>query len=526
VINYGNSIRILIGTNAGALHMFQDNGSSVTENWAFMPKEFTDNIKALRDNFSTADKVYGIDGEITAHFNDINGDGQVNGSDTMWIFFGLRRGGTSYYALDITTPESPKLMWHIDKTSTDFLGLGQSWSKPKIAYSKLNVSGDVASPVLIFGGGYDTSKDATGPGGDDNAGKGIYMLDAETGALKWSMETSGGSLTFPGTDSIPSSIGILDSTGDGLTDRLYVGDTGGNIWRVDMPSDDTDDFSVFKLASLGGDVDNSVDKRFFYEPAIVRTLIAETIETTVTDVHGTTETIRVHQNVPYDAVLIGSGDRSNPLGTDTKDGLFMIKDSHIHTQTFSASTTPATPTAIIHTVTDTGTDLYNYTDNPFKDLIDLTNPTAAQVIALENLQVAVSEKSGWYIDLEQSGEKNTAAGLVINGVVYSTSYTPPEFGAPLVACQPPRGAGSLYVVDLALGVKRHNNVDRERDSNEVIVEIGDEWLGSPTLIVLPTNTTANAAANAEGDIIVGRTKLDVNFNLNTKRTYLYTTENQ
>ncbi|OUR62611.1 hypothetical protein A9Q74_04050 [Colwellia sp. 39_35_sub15_T18] len=519
VVNYGNSVRIVIGTNAGVLHMFQDNGSTVTENWAFMPSEFTDNIKTLRDNYSYADKIYGIDGEITAHFNDINGDGTVNGSDTMWIFFGLRRGGTSYYALDITTPGTPKLMWHIDEHSADFSGLGQSWSKPKIGYSKLNISGNVASPVLFISGGYDTKKDVSGPGGGDDVGKGIYMLDAKTGALKWSMETSGGTLTYSGTDSIPSSMSLLDSSGNGLVDRLYAGDTGGNIWRVDMPSDETDDFSVFKLASLGGDT-NLTDRRFFYEPTIVRTLISETIETSVTDVDGNTETIRVHQDIPYDAVLIGSGDRSNPLGTDTKDSLFMIKDTYIHTQTFSASTTPATPAVI------SKTDLYNYTDNPFQNLVDLINPTPDQVSDLEDLQVAVSEKSGWYIDLEQSGEKNTAAGLVINGVVYFTSFTPPEFAEELVDCKPPSGKGALYAVDLALGVKRHNNVDQVSDSDIRKIEIGNEWLGSPTLIVLPTSVNEIDPANAAGDIIVGRTILDVDFTLSTNRTYLYTTENQ
>ena len=45
VVNYGGSsnnqdVRILVGTNAGVLHMFDDNGDSVDESWAFMPKEF------------------------------------------------------------------------------------------------------------------------------------------------------------------------------------------------------------------------------------------------------------------------------------------------------------------------------------------------------------------------------------------------------------------------------------------------------------------------------------------------------
>ncbi len=42
VVNYGTSIRIVIGTNAGVLHMFEDNTKTdvVTESWAFLPKEF------------------------------------------------------------------------------------------------------------------------------------------------------------------------------------------------------------------------------------------------------------------------------------------------------------------------------------------------------------------------------------------------------------------------------------------------------------------------------------------------------
>ena len=34
--------------------------------------------------------------------------------------------------------------------------------------------------------------------------------------------------------SIPSDITRLDSDGDGKVDRLYVGDTGGRVWRFDI----------------------------------------------------------------------------------------------------------------------------------------------------------------------------------------------------------------------------------------------------------------------------------------------------
>ncbi len=521
VINYGDSIRVVIGTNAGVLHMFEDNGATVDENWAFMPKEFFKNIKPLRENYSAAEKIYGIDGSITSYVKDHNGDGIITGTDKVWIFFGLRRGGTSYYALDISNPSTPSKLWHIDASSTGFGDLGQSWSRPKIGYSKANINGvgesAVAAPVLFFGGGYDVLKDSNTVGSADGKGRAIYMVDAATGTLKWSLAPENGSTTFNGTDSIPSSIGILDSDGDGLTDRLYTGDTGGNVWRVDMPSadpaDSDDPWTVFKLAELGGTT-NLTDLRFFNEPSIVRTFISETIETDVTDEDGKTTTIISHQEKPYDAVLIGSGDRSNPIGTDTNDSFFMLKDDQIKTQSFYSAVEPKIPAAIVKSA------LYNYTNDPFGKTL-----TTQQ---RETLELAVSKKSGWYIDLEDSGEKSTAEAIVINGVVYFTTFIPPNLDPNIVHCEQPNGTGILYAIDLALGTAIYNWNEADPDAEPVRkVEINEQFLGAPTLIVVPNDDgDPETDDDAIGNIIVGRKIIPVGFTLQTMRTYLYISEEQ
>ncbi|MDO6445835.1 PilC/PilY family type IV pilus protein [Colwellia sp. 1_MG-2023] len=526
VVNYGDSIRIMIGTNAGVLHMFEDNTETdvVSETWAFLPKEFLSNIKHLRNNYSSADKVYGIDGRITSYIKDVNGDGVVNGTDKVYIFFGLRRGGSSYYALDITSPTSPKLLWKIDSDTSGFSELGQSWSQPKIGYSALNVTGTTAEPVLIFGGGYDAGKDAAGVGGDDSSGRAIYMVDAKTGTLKWSLAPSGGTMAFSGiTDSIASSIGMLDSDGNGLVDRLYAGDTGGNIWRVDMPdkspTDPTNPWTVFKLASLGGTT-NDTDRRFFNEPSIVRTFITETIETTVTDEEGATTKITSKQEKPYEAILIGSGDRSNPLGEDTQDSFFMIKDENIKTQSFPSKTLPTipAPTAI------TMSQLYDYTNDPFGQTLTTTQ--------LNALELAVSKKQGWYINFGKSdGEKNTESAIVIKGVAYFTSFMPPSLVANQAICEIPGGQGWLYAVDLAQGTSKYNWVDSDNpdgitDGDERKVYISEQFLGTPTLIVVPEDDGDDETIDeAVGNIIVGRKIVPVGFNLQTMRTHLYIDEN-
>ncbi|KGJ91848.1 pilus assembly protein [Colwellia psychrerythraea] len=524
VINYGNdNIYIAVGTNHGVLHMFKDIDSTNTieETWAFMPKDFISNIKALRENFTSADKVYGVDGLITAHITDKNGNGIVDSDDKVWLFYGFRRGGNTYYAMDVTDPTNPSVMWIIKGGDLNFEELGQTWSQPKIAYSLLNVVGGKAKPVLIFGGGYDISKDSHGIGGvngEDNLGKAIYMLDAETGTLLWSLSPTGDTI-FTGTDSIPSSIATLDSDGDGLTDRLYAGDTGGNVWRIDMPGSDTSKFSVFKLASLGNanyalsDKTLARDRRFFNEPAIVRAFITETIDSGQRD--SDNNPIIVQQDIPYDAVLLGSGDRANPIGTDTNDVFFMIKDINIKTQQFigvGTPTIPAIPTPI------TINNLADYTNNPFG--ASLTSQEK------ETLSLQVSLMSGWYMDLEEKGEKSTSSALVINNVVNFTTFIPAPLGVNSLSCDLPNGQGWLYAVDLALGVHKYNwqTEDPDSDDNRKTL-ISEQFLGSPTLIVTKTLNPETNILEPDGNIIVGREIIPVGFQLQTLRTYLYVTEN-
>jgi len=525
-INYGGTaesqdVRILLGTNAGVLHMFKDSGATVDESWAFMPQEFLPNIKTLRDNLPSSSKVYGVDGRITTFINDKNGDGTINkDEDTVLAFFGLRRGGNSYYALDLSNPNTPDLKWKIDANTPGFEELGQTWSQPQIAYSKLNIEEGEPKPVLIFGGGYSISKDLAGPGsGSDPIGRAIYMVDADTGGLLWSLtpEASGGKNTqFTGlTDSIPSRIAVLDSDGDGLVDRLYTGDTGGNIYRIDMPgneplSSDTP-WTAFKLAELGGAAEavktNLNDRRFFDQPSIVRTFFTDTTQS-VTD----TETF-YQQETPYDAILIGSGDRATPTSTDTNDEFFMIQDMNVVTQSFEVgATAPAKdiPTLITYD------DLYDFTSNPYGETLS----TAER----NELDAAVSEESGWRVNYASPGEKSTASAIAINGVAYFTSFTPGAESADV--CQLAPGNGGLYAIDLYKGTNIYGDrffetFDGIPDTPQVTVPSTPDF--DPTAPADPASPYGINKSNMV--LLTGGKAFPINATLSTSRSYQYITEN-
>ena len=530
VVNYGGSsesnqdVRIIIGTNAGALHMFDDAGSTVDESWAFMPKEFFKNIKALRSNFSVTPKVYGLDGAITSYVNDLDGDGVIesDSGDQVWIFFGARRGGRIYYGLDISVPDSPRLLWQIDSSDAGFSGLGQSWAQPRVGFSKLNVAGGIPKPTLFISGGYDTNKDSGGVGTDDSIGVGAYMLDAETGALLWQLGAGAASATntpFSGKDSIPGEVGILDSDSDGFIDRLYLADTGGHVWRVDMPGETPNAsgsaWKATELASLGSRSDIAQDRRFFYEPAIVRTFISETVRVRHTDASGTEVETITRQEIPYEAILVSSGDRTRPLTQLTQDRLYMIKDENIRTQTFGERNNEPVPTVI------NNGDLYDFTGNPFSG--NLTSQER------QTLELAVSASSGWFVNLTETGEKGTSAAIAIDGTAFYTSYTPPDSTeVDLTNCRIiVNGGGVLYAIDLALGTEVFNftNEANDGDADARGIRVGSQFVGSPTLIVTPAPGQKETESST-GNLITGRTIVPVGFKLRTSRISLSVEEKE
>jgi type IV pilus assembly protein PilY1 len=196
-------------------------------------------------------------------------------------------------------------------------------------------TGGVPKPVLIFGGGYDVLKDDTATvAGADTEGRGIFIVDAITGALVWSVTPAANSATnlqSTGTSglrfSIPASLTVLDSDGDELTDRIYAADTGGNVWRVDMPGSARPTSSqtawrITRIAALNTSSTDSHagDRRFFNAVDVVRTR----------DSYAT-----------FDALLIGSGDRENPNATNNRDRLYMLRDRQTSPYTTAAPNSSA-----------------------------------------------------------------------------------------------------------------------------------------------------------------------------------------
>ena len=134
---------VYTATNDGYLHAI--NGLTGVELWSFIPNELLNNQARLYFDATAQFKYYGIDGNVTKVVIDRNRDGVINGSDSVYIIFGLRRGGDSYYALDVTDRNEPRLMWQFNQAA-----MGQSWSTPVIARVDVNTSGTNDDDAVVI----------------------------------------------------------------------------------------------------------------------------------------------------------------------------------------------------------------------------------------------------------------------------------------------------------------------------------------------------------------------------------------
>lgn len=451
--------KIFVGSNDGGLHMI--NESNGKEEWVFFPQELLGQLNSLQDD-AVGNHPWGLDGDITAYIKDVDKDGiieKVDG-DLVHLFVTMRRGGTNIYALDVTpdsvlsTPATtggiqPKLLWVIQGGVTPgYVELQQTWSKAKV--TTIRYSNGTTPPshspktVLIFGGGYDPVNDGVlvTPQASGNA---VYIADLATGERLWWVSGTGSlaDLELANMEySIPSDVTVMDANGDGATDRLYVGDLAGQLWRIDLSplliANNNAGSSGYRFAALSGATEQE-SRKLYYPPDVaqVRDSKYSAIAT-------------------YDLVTLATGDREDPLDSLTalivnpepvNNRIYAMRDYVTAALVEGSSLTyPSVPI--------TESLLYDATANLLQN-----NPSATEMNKIKSA-------AGWYIDLIGPGsiwvgEKSLAKTSIFAGLLLVTTYEPPS-GSPSSSCQAAAGDSYLYLIDVLNGTA---TVDIDGDGN-------------------------------------------------------------
>lgn len=387
---------LLFGSTQGLLHVVRAGKNATDANrgkevFAFAPNEMMQNQKNafLSETSSTLGKnnlFYGIDAPWTAYTQYVaKADGTLTVKDSgrvaqnasgddiaikglQWVYGGLRMGGKSYYALNLSDLDNPELKFHIDpanskiyKSSSTTTGvtalsyMGQSWSKPTIAYVNF---GGVKKLVMFVGGGYDAGYEnaAYDQNTTTGGGAGVYMFDANNGDLLWwtsaNATAAGGAEAYTNASatsinmkySVVSQINAIDRDNDGLVDNLYFGDLGGQAFRVDLnnaatgttASDKKANFAKRVVRLFNEHATGGASPRFYEMPSV---------------------SIHDSDNGYVAAVTFSSGNRSSPLvgaaganqagsNVSATDGVFVVYDKDVAKTDLYGTPTLTTPTAL------------------------------------------------------------------------------------------------------------------------------------------------------------------------------------
>jgi len=342
-IVYGGSIAspdtvIYTATNDGYLHAID--GTSGVELWSFIPKEHMTSFSQLFSNLDSSVKHYGIDGDVVPVIKDVNGNGTIESADGDFviIIFGMRRGGDSYYALNVTNKNAPKFLWQFRDAK-----IGQSWSTPTVARIKMaaGFGQNADDAVVVIGGGYDTAHDTIShPVGPDGFGNDLYFIDLVSGNILWRASSIASLPTM--TRAIPSAVRVIDLNGDRFADRMYASDLGGQIWRFDINSGNAPNGTgtnalvtggvIAQLGAEGNTPTTDAETRRFYNSP---------------DVSMFNDNI---QNRRFIALSIGSGYRAHPLDNTTTERFYSIRDKLVFqnmTQAQYDSLTPITESDLV-----------------------------------------------------------------------------------------------------------------------------------------------------------------------------------
>jgi len=414
VFDYGSGTQYAFYLSTdGTLHAV--NTGDGTEKWAFTIEEALPLQNTLMTN-NPGEHVIVADGSPSIYFDDANHDGLVNAGDRVMLYFGQRRGGSAYYALDITDINGPKFAWKIVggmgptgngrgklcvgsscEAAADYDELGQTWSFPgvgKVRALTPPVAG-TAAPAVIFGGGYDPNQDNDPPVAADTMGRALFIVNGYTGAV---VRKFNDAATVPGiAASIPSDAAAMNTDLDAqnLLDRVYVGDMAGNLYRFDIDDALPANWTGGRIAQLS---DGGTLRKILFAPALVKQ-----------------QEMRGVSLAAFDAVYVGTGDREHPLkSSGTADKVFMIKDK---------------PTV------DSGYSL----DATLSDLVDVTGFTGITAAA-DYATANTASKKGWFYSLPGAGEKVVSMPTVLNNVLRVSTFAPLEN---INSCVPP-GRGQVY----------------------------------------------------------------------------------
>jgi len=386
--NASRERRIYVGANDGMLHAFNDQGQEV---YAFVPSAVIGNLNRLTE------RSYNGGGHQSYVDNTpVVGDVYVNGAWRTVLIGTLRGGGRGIFALDITNPNAPVLLWEKSDADASYKDLGFTYAQPII--TRLHTDGW----GVVVSNGYNSAQ--------DNAV--LYVMNVADGSLIKALPASDNIATPNGL----SSPFVADVDGDLIADYAYAGDLHGNLWRFDLIGTSltaTAAADNFRVAFGGRPLYTAQASSLAPGTAnLVQPITAS-------------PSVVAHPSGTGHLVLFGTGkylEASDALANTSKAmTLYGIWDRQ--TDGAAASSTPVLTIANLQQQT-LGTDQrISYTSSAGSSVSSTANTISTTSVSYD-ATTATNGKQGWYLNLPLNGELVINKPQLFSGTLLMSSLIP------------------------------------------------------------------------------------------------------
>lgn len=361
--------------------------------------------------------------------------------------------------------------------------------------------------AVIFTGGHDVYSDY-GEGAsytesdvttdrkvvDDNigakTGDDIFIVNAKTGDRLWSMRS-----TMLRTDvkhEISGGVRILDVNRNGILDRMYFADTGGNVWRLDLHENlsDPTKSKLVKLAELGATGSDAVARKFYNEPDVAQ--LSDNGKTIFT-------------------VSVGSGLRPHPINKEISDHMFILLDKQPLSKIIETGTGKF-PVAI--EMDDLASvKITAVADNAANNITKTITHTGFKNDDGDDVAtITQSNKRGWYVEFPDSGEKVLAPSITFEGSIIFTTFVPKALVSDELnnACKSPSTQGRIYAMNILTG-EASVNMDGESntDDNDVFSVISASEIPGKPQRIFNGLKCENGTCTHDVDIRIGKKNSEV-----------------
>lgn len=474
---------VYIGANDGMLHAFNagfydkanhsfsdSSGHSLGEElWAFVPRDLLPHLKWLTDVAYT--HVYYVD--MKPKVSDVRIFSADSAHPDGWgtiLIGGMRFGGkdiclsddfgsgqedktfrSSYFAIDVTDPLSPRLLW----TFTDS-GLGLTASYPAIVRIGTSSSGEW---YAVFGSG------PTSYAGSSSLQGSVYALDLNSGTngqiSSWSQ--GGNYWRFSAdSNSFMSDAISVDADADYTHDVVYLGEAsgaGGKMLRLVTKGSTPSGWALSTLFNAGRPITGSA--------SVARDSSGDLF------------------------VYFGTGrfiDASDKVTTN-QQSFYGIKDvcKPWLPANFGCTTT------VTNLIDVTGVSVSANTDQ-------VSVPTDSTVTNWSKLLNKVDSKDGWQVKFSHSGERSYVKPLVLGGIVAWATYVPSTD-----LCSP-EGKSYVYAVYYETGTAYKNYVFIEEKTSKPDTVGSWKFLGEGSPSSLVGTITARGTAKGYAQTSTGAIK--------------------